>query len=270
MIKINEVHTVSVITRSKLPHSDFVINPYIGCLHGCKYCYANFMKKFTGHLAEEWGDFVDVKIDAVAQVKIKEKLHAGKVITIGSVTDPYQAIEKKYQITRGIIEKLIPHQPDLYIMTKSALITRDLALIKQIKNCTVVMSLSHLDDNLRKIFEPLATPVVPRIAAIKAVFTAGIKVVLFISPILPYLTDWQMITTQLKDSVYEVWFENLNFYPSIRGKIFGALMRIDKNLIKEYKNIYAPGSNYWLEEQKKIEDFCRLHNIPYTICFHDI
>lgn len=228
------------------------------------------MKKFTGHMAEEWGDFVDVKIDAVEQIKIKEKLHAGKVITIGSVTDPYQAIEKKYCITRGIIEKLIPHQPILCIMTKSGLITRDLDLLKQLKNCTVIMSLSHLDDNLRKIFEPLATPVEPRITAIKEVFNAGIKVVLFISPILPHLTDWQMITTQLKDSVCEVWFENLNFYSSIRGKIFGALMRIDKNLVKEYKNIYASGSNYWIEEQAKIESFCNLHNIPYKICFHHI
>lgn len=84
------------------------------------------------------------------------------------------------------------------------------------------------------------------------------------------LTDWQMIAAQLKDSVCEVWFENLNFYSSIRGKIFGALMRIDRNLIKEYKNIYAPGSNYWIEEQAEIESFCNLHNIPYRICFHHI
>ncbi len=119
-MNINEVQIKSIITKSNLPGVDFVINPYIGCQHSCIYCYADFMKRFTGHINENWGDFVDVKVNAVETIK-KPKLE-NKNILMSSVTDPYQPVEVKYKITQQILEKLLPFQPNLEILTKSSLV----------------------------------------------------------------------------------------------------------------------------------------------------
>jgi len=124
-MKIKKIKTKSIIVKSNLPDGDFVINPYVGCTHGCKYCYARFMKRFTGH-SESWGSFVDVKINAPDLIPEGTNKYREKSITISSVTDPCQLIERKYKITRKILERLIPLQPNLDLITKSDLVVRDI------------------------------------------------------------------------------------------------------------------------------------------------
>src|SRR4030042_4313200 len=122
---INEKESKSIISKTEIPVADYVINPYIGCTHSCFYCYARFMKRFTGH-SEEWGDFLDVKINApdlIPSVKPqKSSKYEGKNILLSSVTDPYIPLERKYKVTRRILQKLLPHQPHLNILTKSDLV----------------------------------------------------------------------------------------------------------------------------------------------------
>lgn len=93
---IKEVNVKSILTKSNLPVSDYSVNPYIGCMHGCKYCYASFMKRFTNH-PEQWGTFVDVKYWNI--IKNPQK-YSDKELFIGSVTDPYQPVEEVYKRTR--------------------------------------------------------------------------------------------------------------------------------------------------------------------------
>ncbi|SEA87373.1 hypothetical protein SAMN04515656_1661 [Eubacterium aggregans] len=85
---IKEIETKNVLTKSNLPVGDYSVNPYVGCTHACKYCYADFMKRFTHH-PEPWGDFLDVKI--WPEIKNPQK-YAGKEVFFGSVTDPYVLI----------------------------------------------------------------------------------------------------------------------------------------------------------------------------------
>lgn len=188
MPKIREIKAKSIITKSGLPESDFVINPYVGCLHGCIYCYARFMKRFTNH-HEPWGQFLDVKVNAVELVPKGTKKYKNKSITISSVTDPYQPAERKYKLMRGILENLIPLQPDLCVMTKSDLIVRDIDLLKRLKECIAGVSLSLLNDKIRKEVEPFASSIERRVNAVKELKKAGIKTFIFISPMFPYLTD---------------------------------------------------------------------------------
>ena len=143
MLKIKEIKAKSIITKTQLPEGDFVINPYIGCMHGCIYCYARFMKRFTGH-TEPWGAFVDAKINAADLIPTDVKKYKGKRITLSSVTDAYQPVELKYKLTRKILEKLIPLQPHVDIMTKSDLVLRDIDVIKQFKDCVVAFSILTL------------------------------------------------------------------------------------------------------------------------------
>ena len=119
---VKDIHVKDVITKSNLPVCDYSVNPYIGCEHACKYCYACFMKHFTNH-AEDWGDFIDVKY--WQPIKNPQK-YAGKELFIGSVTDPYQPVEEQYRRTRALLEELQGSGALLSIATKSDLILRDL------------------------------------------------------------------------------------------------------------------------------------------------
>ncbi|MCF7871945.1 hypothetical protein K9L97_02830 [Candidatus Woesearchaeota archaeon] len=102
-MKITEINAKTIITKSNLPNTDFVINPYTGCSHACIYCYADFMKRFTNHNNEKWGSFIDVKKFDVDSINLEK--YNKKILLFSSVTDPYQGIEAKYKRTRTILEK---------------------------------------------------------------------------------------------------------------------------------------------------------------------
>jgi len=266
-MKIKEIKAKSIIVKSNLPEGDFVINPYTGCSHGCLYCYARFMKRFTNH-PEPWGEFVDVKINAPDLIPEGTDKYRGRSIAIGSVTDPYLPLEAKYKLTRQILEKLIPLQPRLDIITKSDLILRDIDLLKQLDDCIIAFSASFLDEKAKNKLEPKSIPTKRRIEALKKLHEAGIKTVLFISPIFPEITDWRKLIDLTKNFVSEYWFENLNLYPSIRDKVYAFLRSYDPNLIVRYKEIYLGRSNYWDGVERNIKDYCSKNKLNCRIYFH--
>ena len=266
-MKIKEIKANTIIVKTNLPDGDFVINPYVGCAHGCKYCYARFMKRFTGH-TEPWGSFVDIKINAPDLIPKDTNKYRGKSITISSVTDPYQPIEGKYKLTRKILERLIPLQPHLDLITKSDLVVRDIDLFKQFKKCMVTLSFSITDEKLRRQMELLLSTVEQKINALKELHNSKIPTALFISPIFPHITDWGRIINETKSFVEEYWFENLNLYPSIKGEIYSFLRKKRPELIEIYKKIYSKNSDYWNIEESKIIEFCKKNKISCKIYFH--
>jgi len=255
-LKVNEIQAVSIITKSNLPEADFVINPYVGCVHACIYCYARFMKRFTGH-QEEWGKFIDVKINAPDLIPTKTTKYKGKSIFLASVTDAYLPLERKYQLTRKILEKLIPLQPNLGVQTKSDLVLRDLDLLKQFKNCEVGFTITALDDNLRKEIEPLASSVQNRIKALEKLKAAGIKTYVFIGPIMPFLTDWKKIVLETKHCSDFYMFENLNIAGSIWASIKKWLETKRPELLKQYEDVYFSKNDYWDKTEKEIDNFAK-------------
>lgn len=267
-MKIKEINAKSIITKSGLPGADFVINPHLGCEHGCKYCYARFMKRFSGH-TEPWCKFVDVKINAPKlSLEISPGMIKNKSVIIGSVCDPYQPLERKYKLTRQILKNLIPLQPRLDIMTKSDLVLRDVDLLKQLNNVRVAISLSMLDDKKRGLLENKTPKAKNRFTALKKLKQEGIKTTLFISPIFPEITEWKEMIKKTKNYVDEYWFENLNFYPSIHDNIYTFLQKINPKLREKYKNIYFKQLNYWAEIEEEIRNFCQKEKANYKIYFH--
>ena len=266
-MRIKEVTAKTIVTKSNLPDSDLVINPYVGCMHGCLYYYARFMKRFTNH-KEPWGDFVDVKINAPDLIVNGMKNYNDEFITIGSVTDVYHPVERNYQITRKVLEKLLPFQPDFDILTKSDLVLRDIDLLKKFKHVIVAISLSILDEKLQKALEPLASSPERRISTLKELHKKGIRNALFISPVFPFLTDWKKIILLTKDFVDEYWFENLNLYPSISQGVYTFLSKNRTELVEKYKEIYSGKSKYWENMQGEIKEFCEKNKLKYIIYFH--
>lgn len=266
-MKIKKIKAKSIITKSNLPEADFVINPYIGCMHGCKYCYARFIKRFTGH-RESWGEFVDVKTNSEDLIPDKLDKYKGKIIVIGSVTDPYQKQEENFEITRKILNKIKNIDAEINILTKSDLILRDIAILKEFKNLKVAISLASLDENIIKNFENNSISPKRRIKATKNISENNIYTILFISPILPYLTNWREIIDESKKWVDEYWFENLNLYPSIKEEMLKVVGDKYPILLEKFKEVYIDKISYWNKEEANIKKYCNDNNLKFKIYFH--
>jgi len=179
---VKEIQAKAILSVSKV--YDYVINPYTGCQHGCTYCYARFMKRFTGH-KEPWGEFVDVKINAsdLLQVEIKRKKR-GRV-WISGVCDPYEPLEAKYKLSRRCLEILEQHNWPVVVQTRSPLILRDIDILKEAKDFEVGFSVTTMDDGIRKLFESSAPAIKERLNALDVLHRAGIRTYAMIAPMLP-------------------------------------------------------------------------------------
>lgn len=252
------------ITKSNLPASDFVINPYVGCPHGCKYCYASFMKRFTKH-DEEWGTFIDIKN---CPKPINKKRLEGKTIFLSSVTDCYNPYEEKYCITQNIIKQLTDVNCKISISTKSSLILRDIALLKELKDLTAALSINTLDENFRKDMDN-ASSVTDRLDTLKELHKNGIHTVLFMSPIFPGITNFQEIIECSHSFVDEYWFENLNLRGAYKEKILNYIKNKYPQHVNLYEHIYIKKSNeYWERLAVEIEEYCIRHSIKHTNFFY--
>lgn len=261
---IKKIKVKDLLTKSNLPASDYVINPYVGCPHGCKYCYASFMKRFTAH-QEEWGEFVDIKI---CDKKIDCKKIAGKTVFLSSVTDCYNELEEEYLLTRNILKQLIASDCYLSISTKSKLILRDLDLLKQLKHLTISVSINTLDETFKNDMDN-ASSIKERLSTLKELHDNGIYTVLFMSPIFPYITDWQEIIAVSKDFVDEYWFENLNLRGEYKQVILEYIQKNYNEFYLHYIDIYTKKNNqYWEKLEKEINDYCESSKIKYVNYFY--
>lgn len=273
-IIIKEIDSKNIITKSKLPATDYVINNYVGCNHGCIYCYAEFMKRFTNH-TEKWGEFLDVKkFNEEKFVKYLKKINSDKKILMSSVTDPYNPYEIKYKSTRNILKLFIQANNEhihLEILTKSPLIFRDIDLLKKIKNITVGISLNTLNDNLRRQIEPCAGSIKSRIEILKKLKGENIPMYLFISPIFPMLTQLEEIIAACKDIVDFIYFENLNLRGGYKKIILDFISKNFPEYNQLYQDIYTKNKKeYWYLLMEDIDRLCKIYDIKYkTFFFHD-
>ena len=190
-LEVKEKLCKSALSKSKAEFRDYTINPYTGCQHGCVYCYANFMRRFSGHFHDAWGSFVDVKTNLLDVLGKELQRRPGGTIWLSSVCDPYQPLERKYQLTRGAIELLSRHkQFPISILTKNVLVLRDLDLLERMKDrVDVGFTITTFNSDAQPIFEPFASVVNDRIKALGKLNEAGIDTWVFIAPILPYVTE---------------------------------------------------------------------------------
>lgn len=260
----NIIHVKDYLAKSNLPACDYVINPYVGCPHGCKYCYASFMKRFTGH-KEAWGTFIDIKL---CDKKIDLKKLEGKSVFLSSVTDCYNPFEEKYEITRQIIGQLTNTDCEILISTKSNLILRDIELLKKLKHLKVSLSLNTLDENFKNDMDS-ASSVKDRLDTLKELHDNGIYTVLFMSPIFPYITEFKEIIKVSSAFVDEYWFENLNLRGDYKNKILGYIADKYPELTGRYNNIYIYGDKgYWTDLSYEIDSYCLKNGIKYKNYFY--
>lgn len=256
-MKISHKEAKSVLTPSKLPGADYVVNPYSGCAFGCVYCYADFTRRFTGHKDDKWGEYVDIKINTPEifekelnnlskKIVKKNEFKKGRkpVIFFGSVTDPYQGVEAKYKLTRQCLEIIsksdIKNDINVSLLTKSPLVLRDIDIFKQIPNIEIGMTITSTDDVVSRMFESNAPLSSLRIKALKELNKEGIDTYAFVGPLLPhFVANEKSLEKLFKDikntGTNRVWVEHIN----LKGKKMSRLVElIGDGLNKEEYDLF--------------------------------
>ena len=232
IVKVVEAKTVLV--RSKLPGAEFVVNPYTGCAFGCQYCYASFIGRFVGERVDNWGSYVYAKINAVSvfEAELARVRRGGRApsLLLSSVTDPYQGVEKKYRLTRGILEALArdPYPGVVSILTKSPMVLRDVDLLLQLPRGEVGLTVTTTDDPLSRFLEVRAPLSSRRLRTLAELHAAGIQTYAFLGPLLPHFRyDPGALDAAFagiaQTGVSSVFVEHINLRPYIKRRLLHAL-----------------------------------------------
>ena len=237
--RIAEIECKSILNKSAL--ADYTVNCYTGCEHGCVYCYARFVTRFT-HPGEPWGSFVDVKINAPAA--LKRELRRKKVgrVYISSVCDGWQPLEAKYELTRSCLELLLHHRYPVTILTKSGLAARDLDLLPGRENVELGVTLTTLDESLRAKIEPRASATEKRISLLHDAKERGITTYAFLGPFMPRLSDGEDNLGALLQLISEAgvayfYVDRLNPRPRVWASLRDFLQEHYPFLIDEFREI---------------------------------
>jgi DNA repair photolyase len=225
---VKEIEAKTILSKSQI--YDYALNAYVGCQHNCSYCYARFMKRFTGH-REPWGEFVDVKINApellAREVRKKKK---GRV-WISGVCDAYQYVEKKYMLTRKCLEILVEQGWPVTIQTKSPLVLRDIDILKRSADAEVGFTITTADEKVRRIFEPGAPAIEKRVEALGILHAQGISTFVMVAPMLPHAEG---LAEMLKGKVDHALIDKYNYHYADRTfKKHGMQWAMDEDFFRE-------------------------------------
>lgn len=216
VMEVEEISSKSALVTSKIPGVDYVINPFLGCAHGCRYCYAVFMRKYSRrHQTSPWGSFVEVKtnIADLLHSELRRKRRRGRAL-LSSVCDPYQPLERRYRLTRRCLEALKDYGWGIDILTRSPLVTRDLDLLAATPGVTVGLSIPTDRDQVRKILEPNSPSINARLEALKRLHAAGVRTWVFIAPILPM--NPQRLYEAVEPYISHLMVDPLNYRSQVR------------------------------------------------------
>ena len=237
-VVLREIRCKSLLNRCSI--DDYSFNCYVGCAHGCRYCYARFMQRFHPH-TENWGEFVDVKVNAVEILaKQLRRLPPGSVFTC-SACDGWQPVEEHYRLTRECCRLLLKAGFRLNILTKSRLVLRDLDILAGQDVCLGV-TITTLDESWARIWEPRASSVADRADVLRQAKAAGLETAVMFGPLLPEITDTEealvgLFTLAAEVGVDRIWTDLLNPRPRVWPSVQMVLRRHRPDLHECYRRL---------------------------------
>lgn len=272
VLTIREIECKSILNRSGI--ADYALNPYLGCEHGCRYCYGRFMMRYTKH-GEPWGHFVDVKVNGPrVLMKQARRSRVGRVF-ISSVCDGWQPLEEKYGITRACVEILLANDFPITILTKSGLASRDLDLFEGRREVELGATITALDEGLQRIFEPRGSSGEERLFLLKQAKEKGITTYAFLGPIMPYLFDTEenlgnLIAAFADVGVDWIYLDLLNPRPGVWASLYPVLRDHYPHLVPRYRRVLF---NQWERRQyasrlrERIGKLSRLYHMEERLRF---
>lgn len=248
-VEIIEAPAKSVLNRVEGMPFPWSINPYRGCYHQCVFCYARRTHTFLeDDGVGRWGSRIYVKTNApaVLRTELAKRSWKHEHVAIGTVTDPYQPLEGRYRLTRGILEALRDYDTPASLITRSPLVIRDIDVLRrlaQVSGASVSISIATLDDELARTIEPTVAPPRKRLQAVQKLADAGIKVHVALAPILPHITDSAdsvdaVVRAAREAGAHAVWHNTLHLHEVTRDAFFGYLRANRPDLIAQYATFY--------------------------------
>lgn len=270
-MRVREIASKPVLRKSNLPDVTYVINPYLGCGFGCRYCFASRYGGTMGEPNGEWGNYVYVNTDAVAVLNEElsrlsiQELSSAKVL-MSSETDPYQSCEATYRLTRGILEIICTrsHPFLVSILTKSPLVLRDLSILNELPRVEVGMSIATVDDNLAGIIEPKAPKVTDRLRVLERLSAAGISTFAFVGPLLPHFSSQPdrldaLFAALSNVGVRSAYVEHLNLSSNVRDRFWSTFLNVSAPVMDCCEDTQLPALHCALDRM-----------VRQSMCRHDI
>jgi len=247
---IKEIKVKTALSPSQLPGLDYALNPYRGCAHACVYCYAPSVIHWD---KGKWGELVEVKVNLPRILSKELRITKKGVVGLGTVTDPYQPVEKKYEITRRCLELLLMHDFPVCIQTKSSLVLRDIDLLKKFSNIEVGVTLTALDDSVRERMEPGASGVEERLRALEELSRNRINTWVFLGPVMPYTTDVEALVDAIAEVKPKyVLVDRLRLKEGVWERVREFIAGFKPELLPEYERIFLKGEEYYSEVFERI------------------
>lgn len=244
------------LVPSGLPDLDYALNPYVGCGHGCIYCYAREYVR-DKMIASNWGRIVVVKENLIDVLRGEVSRLRRGVVGLATVTDPYQQVEREYGLSRAVLEILLPKCFNVSIQTKSDLVLRDLDLLEKWSGkVDVGFTITTLDDATARAVEPRAPPPSRRAWALERIASRGIETWVFVGPVIPGLTDDPDVLRDVVELAASTG--STLYYDKLRVKKF---MYREQGLVKE---LALKAKSYrWSEVFNRIERLCKKYGVKY-------
>jgi len=256
----------TALSSSKLPGLDYSINPYIGCEHNCAYCYAPYFLRIN---RDNWGTLIKVKMNLPLILSKELKRIKPGVVGLSTVTDPYQQIEKNFQITKLCLEQLLRYDFPIHIQTKSSLIIRDANLISKFSKSEVMVSIGTMDDNQRKILEPNSSSIKERFNILKFFSDIGVKTSVFFGPIYPTINKENLIEILNSFVNYNASVIMIDFF-RIKGGIWNCINSAlinNSNFLEIFSNNILKNKKFNTEIRELINDFSIKNNVKIIDAF---
>ncbi len=260
------------MTKSKIPGLDYAINPYLGCEHGCDYCYATFMARFAD-IKDPWGSFVGVKENAAEVLKGEIPRRLPGVVMFGSVCDAYQPIEGQYGITRDCLEVFVGTRGfDVGVLTKSDLVLRDIDVLARLECANVGFSITTLDRNVAAAFEPGAPSPSRRLSAMRELAREGISTWGFFGPVLPTFSDspeavLEVLTGMADAGASRVLVDTMNLYPRVTSRVRALFSRDFPERLDGFEEVRKNPGAYSSALSELVSDTARTVGIEVDVCF---
>src|SRR6478752_5015521 len=240
----------SALNRVKGMRFEWSLNPYMGCVHRCTFCYVRaFERRAERPSDDRYGQSIRVKVN-VAEVLRRELSRASwehETIAIGAATDPYQPAEGHYKLTRGCLEALADARNSFSIITRGPMIVRDVDVLAEAArraDVSVTFSIPTLDNEIWRRTEPGTAPPRQRLRALSQLVDAGIRASVGLAPILPGISDRPELLAEVVRAARAagacgVWANTLYLKPGTREHFLDCLARDWPELLPEYERLYG-------------------------------
>jgi DNA repair photolyase len=253
MTEYAEVKIQRILNPTAINLGEYVINPYSGCAFRCLYCYVR-SNRSVKRKNRPWGSYVDIRINAPLLLKKELEKKRPQRVLIGSTTDCFQPIERKYRLTEQILDVLNEHGVYYNILTRSPLISEYVPLLGKGFCESIYFTINAYSDDLKQVLEPASPPFTERIRAIETLLSCGIPAIPYVSPVLPWITEIDAIF-ELAEKWSTIDFECLNFSHEHTADVIAAIASVQPVLAQKYRRMQKDKAFFdwvWEELRKKV------------------